>query len=110
MQRTGVLIIGMALAVFSVFVFVGCGGSSQSLPGTTYRTAAKIEDGAQKYFEHQRQCPVCGEKGLVAEQYVDVDGQRVYLDSQACKQEFEKNQSQYLGKVDKRKKQWESTH
>jgi len=110
MKGRGFVIIGMVLAIFVFAATAGCGGSSQGLPGTTYRMAAKIDDGAQKYFEHQRRCPVCGEKGLVAGQYVEVDGKRVYLDSEACKQEFKKNQSQYLGKMDEWKKQWESTH
>lgn len=83
------------------FLMVGCGDDpTGGRTGDQVETRARyIEDGATKYNPDQKQCPVCGAPDLHADQYVDVDGKRVYFDKQECREEFEQNQSKYLPKL-----------
>lgn len=108
------VIVAMILSALGVGLLAGCGkgdSSSSGAPaGHAYMVARLIQDGAPKYFEYQQKCPVCDEGGLLAEQYVDVDGRRIYFDMEACKKSFQENQSKFLEKLDQRKKEWDQSH
>jgi len=86
----GVLICGALMS--------GCGGDpTGGRTGDQVETRARyITDGAPKYNPDQKQCPVCGAPDLHADQYVDVEGKRIYFDKKECVDEFQNNQSQYL--------------
>jgi len=68
--------------------------------GDKVETMAKyIQDGVPNYNDEQKQCPICGAPGLHADQFVDVEGKRIYFDKKECVQKFKENQSAYLSKV-----------
>ncbi len=104
MKKIYVLVVVLAAACF---VVSGCGKEKDgggAAPKTLPRADA-ILDGEPKYFKYQEQCPVCGADRMSPKHYADVEGKRIYFDSQECVEKFKKNQSKYLQELDKRKKE-----
>ena len=109
-NMTGKVAVGVVALVFLGAGFMaGCGDGVGGRAGDKKEIRAKyIEDGAPKYFPEQRACPVCGKGPLFETHHVDVDGKRIYFDSEECVEKFKENKSQYVSKIDKRKEQAES--
>ena len=100
---------GLVTLALCVGMVAGCGQDGRSSGAEKapplYLRAADIKDGAPKYFPEQGQCPVCPTSELREKIYVDVDGKRIYFDSEECRKKFKQNRSKYLQKLDKRKKE-----
>ena len=74
----------------------GCGaGGRASHP----KKARDIEDGSTKYFPRQFRCPVCGTAELNEEQFVDIDGKRIYFDRAECIDKFNQAPRNYLQRL-----------
>ena len=87
------------ILVLSALSLAGCEDSAGGLGGDEVEPVAfLIEDGATKYYKHQAWCPVCDKRPLHQSHYVDVEGKRIYFNSEECVKEFENDQSTYLSK------------
>ena len=95
------LLVAALVVGLSMTAFVGCKKSSDvSSKGDDAPPAITFQDGAQKFFDYQYECPVDGGKPLDPDLYVDVDGKRIYFDSQECVDEFKNNQEEYVQKLE----------
>lgn len=77
----------------------GCGGSGSGGGGGgagIIREAASIEDGAEKFDKMQTECPVDGGTPIKGDYYAEVDGKRIYFDSEECMNTFKENKQKYL--------------
>ena len=81
-----------------LFALAGCekAPSDQVSDDLGVTAAIDIADNTQKWYDGQMTCPVCGEKPIKGEHYVDLQGGRLYFDKAECKDKFEGNQDQYL--------------
>jgi hypothetical protein len=90
------IVMVMAVIALACFASFGCGGGGG---GTEPTRAMDIEDGSEKYFPRQYRCPVCGNVGLSKDQYVDIDGKRLYFDRAQCIDDFEQDRQKYLKRL-----------
>jgi len=77
---------------------VGCGqdsssgGNGSDMPTMAYN----FRDGAPKYYDEQKACPVCGGQPIKEDIYVDHQMKRIYFDKKECATTFEENPQQYI--------------
>lgn len=84
----------LTLAVLVTPLLTACGEKQAQETEVTF--AGAIEDGAEKYAPNQFACPVCDQRGLQGAYHVELDGKRVYFDSQDCADKFEQNPDKYM--------------
>ena len=100
--------IALAIATVLCLGTTGC-GKEESTAGTGHGQkdeAAEFDDGADKYFREQMECPVCGGKPIKPDFYVDTEKGRIYFDKKECATKFENNRAEYQKKLDKKIEQY----
>ena len=96
MIMTRLLVVTVILTVV-LGGFAGCDGDDGvGMSGRPPRAAGTIEDGKQKFFVGQIECPVCGGQPIKAEHHAQVDGRRLYFDRAECADKFESERQRYL--------------
>ena len=92
-------VIAVLVAALMGITVAGCGGSgsgSGSGGAGIIREAASIQDGAEKFDKMQTECPVDGGTPIKGDYYAEVNGKRIYFDSQECMNKFKENKQKYL--------------
>jgi len=97
MRNTLVVGVWIVLALLS-FSFVGCGEDSAAGEGGSEMPtmAYNFRDGAPKYYDEQKACPVCGGQPIKEDVYVDHQMKRIYFDKEQCAKTFEENPQKYI--------------
>ena len=90
--------VGLSVLVVAGIMAVGCGAGGSEAPKTN-PTALQFHPKKAKFFEGQRECPVCGQQPIKEQFHVDTDAGRVYFDKEKCVQQFTQNEEEYLQKV-----------
>jgi len=90
-----VFVLSVLCAVLIMPMLCGCGGPGNEGRGDQV-FASEIQDGAEKYDRSQYNCPVCQGQPIVADYYAEVDGKRIYFDSEECEQKFKENPEEYV--------------
>ena len=92
------------LALAGIALILNACGEGEA--GVSTETRARyILDGTPKLFRDQEKCPVCGGSPLHVDHHADVNGKRVYFDSEECVQKFKENQAEYVAKLKKLKRE-----
>lgn len=93
---TRLVVLTVILTVTSA-VLPGCSDEDDvGMSGGPPRAAGTVDDGAQKFFVGQIECPVCGGQPIKAEHHSSIKGERLYFDRAECVRKFEGEPRKYL--------------
>ena len=96
MKNILIVAVLVTLALLSLS-FVGCGQEAADSGSSDMPTMAyNFRDGAPKFYDEQKTCPVCGGEPIKEGIYATYQGKRVYFDKEECATKFEESPEQYI--------------
>ena len=60
--------------------------------------AYNFRDGAPKYYDEQKACPVCGGEPIKEDIHAEYQMKRIYFDKDECAQKFQESPQEYIQK------------